>query len=646
MQARDYRADIDVLRAFAVLAVVLYHFRIPFFGGGYVGVSIFFVISGYLITGIIKRKLENGTFSFAEFYENRVRRIFPALFFMVFCVMLFEWVTSVNLAERRDVYSSAKRVLLTIPNIYFYLNTNYFDPAADTMPLLHTWSLGVEEQFYFVFPLLLFLTYIYIFKLNKNKIIRLLSVLFSVSFVFSVIFVFFDQKFTFYMLPTRAWELLLGALLAYTEWTPQSQRKKVLCVCIGLFFMAVSVFGYTDNIYPGFWALFPCLGAFLYIAGGTGLSSSLSLITKNRILVFVGVISYSLYLWHWPLLVYYQNWLYRREIGIKSGLVLFAVIFAVSVFSWRFIEKPVRQKPVFKKHGVLWTSVACCFGIFMLFVNNLSFTLSDENGKYFFSFNQCPSEYKAENPSGRVLLMGDSHSKHLVPLIYSLSEKYHDSFLHVAVPLLGTYNGNFSVSEKKNRRQGESFLRGILEKEHFDTVFVAYRYDFHLRGVDIVRKNAVFHPLKSFDDPNLSSVQALFSALEKTVQVLKEYGVKRIYFVSSVPQAKAVVKDSANKLEFLFGYDTEWINAILGESREEFDARVKDVRAVLGELAEKYPDVCVLDPAPYFLNGKKTGYDVTKGYVCCFSDDDHLSKEGAVLLTPLFEPVFSRKSDY
>lgn len=163
MQAKEYRPDIDVLRAIAVLSVIFYHAHIPYFGGGYVGVSIFFVISGYLITGIIKRKLENSTFSFLEFYENRVRRIFPALFFMVFCLMLFEWFTSVNTFERRELYSSAKRVLLTIPNIYFYLHTNYFDPAAETMPLLHTWSLGVEEQFYFIFPLLLFVFSLYIY---------------------------------------------------------------------------------------------------------------------------------------------------------------------------------------------------------------------------------------------------------------------------------------------------------------------------------------------------------------------------------------------------------------------------------------------------------------------------------------------------
>lgn len=162
MQAKEYRPDIDVLRAIAVLSVIFYHAHVPFFSGGYVGVSIFFVISGYLITGIIKRKLESGTFSFLEFYENRVRRILPALVVvMLFFVTLYY---SLSMQELFDLQRSIRRAIFGLANFFFYANTDYFDAAAETMPLLHTWSLGVEEQFYFIFPLLLFLSYIYIRK--------------------------------------------------------------------------------------------------------------------------------------------------------------------------------------------------------------------------------------------------------------------------------------------------------------------------------------------------------------------------------------------------------------------------------------------------------------------------------------------------
>lgn len=640
MQAKDYRPDIDVLRAIAVLAVIFYHAHIPYFSGGYAGVSIFFVISGYLITGIIKRRLESGTFSFAEFYENRVRRIFPALFVMVFCVVLFEWVTSVDVAGRRDVFSSAKRVLLTVPNFYFFLNTNYFDPAAETMPLLHTWSLGVEEQFYFIFPLLIFVSYIY--RKNNAGIIRLLAALFAASFIFSVIFVFYNQKFTFYMLPARAWELLTGALLAYTGWTPKEQKSKVFLVCLGLFLMGVSIVGYSDNIYPGFWALFPCLGAVLYIAGGTGLSSSLSVFTNNRILVFVGVISYSLYLWHWPILVYYQNWLYRREITAVSAFVLLAVIFAVSVFSWRFVEKPVRQRPVFKKHTVLWGAVACCFGIFMLFVNNLRFSVSDFYAEYSFTAQSGNhASYTAHFPAKKIILVGDSHSEHLCALFFKLAQENAVSYDNYCMAPLGTYNDSFSVSEVNQAKAQEKAFADIVRKGGYETAVIAYRYDYHLRGVDIVRKNTVFYPLKSLKDGNCSPEQALFLALAETARILKENGVKKIYVVSSVPQAQAVVCDSANKLAYFLGYDSEAINRLLGESVQEFAQRTQRVRLIFERLADAYPEIVFLNPAPFFLNEKHTGYEVVRNKKSLYSDDDHLSAEGALLLEPLFAPVFS-----
>ena len=641
MQAKEYRPDIDVLRAIAVLAVILYHAHIPFFGGGYVGVSIFFVISGYLITGIIKRKLENNTFSFLEFYENRVRRIFPALFFMVFTLVLFEWFTSLNLYEQRNLFSSAKRVLLTIPNIYFYLNTNYFDPEAETMPLLHTWSLGVEEQFYFIFPLLLFITYIYLFKFNKKKTISLLSVLFVCSFLFSVVYVFYNQKFTFYMLPTRAWELLCGGILAYTNWTPQSQKNKIACFLAGLAFMFYAVFSYTDNIYPGFYALFPCLGAVLYIAGGTNLQSRFAdLLTKNKVLVFIGVISYSLYLWHWPILVYYQNWLYRREITAESACVLLAVIFLLSAFSWRFIEKPVRQKPLFKKHAVLWTSVACCFGVMLLFINNFQFSFTTENG-YHYTNTELPAEYRAENPSQSVLLIGDSHSRHLKPVLFALASKHNASVVNLESLLYRTYKANQSMAERKGMEAyyQTHFVKKI-EEGHFDTAVIAYRYEMQLTGVTIQRKSSILNPLRSLDEDSTDPYRALYRSLKDTIILLQKNGVQNIYLVGAMPQASGYVPDSANKLSYLLNFSLERINAVIGEPFAAYQERTQKLTPLLQGLSKEFSHVYFLDPAPYFLNAQGTGYDVVRGKTAFYWDDDHLSHEGAMLLTPLFAPVY------
>ncbi len=641
MQAKEYRADIDVLRAIAVLAVIFYHSHIPFFSGGYVGVSIFFVISGYLITGIIKRRLENNSFSFVEFYENRVRRIFPALFFMVFCLVLFEWFTSVNVLERRELYGAAKRVLLTVPNIYFYLHTNYFDPAAETIPLLHTWSLGVEEQFYFIFPLLLCIFYSYLFRLNKRKTVYLLSFLFACSFLFSAVYVFYNQKFTFYMLPTRAWELLCGGILAYTEWTPKTQKNKIRCFLLGTALMVFAIVRYTDNIYPGFYALFPCFGAVLYIAGGTGLQSRFAdLLIKNKVLVFIGVISYSLYLWHWPVLVYYQNWLYQREITAESACLLLAVIFLLSAFSWRFIEKPVRQKPVFKKHAVLWTGVACSFGLVLLFINNLTFTLSSDEG-FIYTKSEIPEEYNDEQADKSLLLLGDSHSFHLKPLIRQLSQKYHVSYLHLMMLPYRTYHDNEGKNEREEAKKSYRETTEKIQARRFDTAVIAYRYDYQMRGVDIMRKTTITHPLRSFDYESDDPCEVLYRSLKDTILLLRKNGVETIYFVGSLPQPISYVPVSANKLSYLFGFSPEKINTVLGESDKAYQERTKNVSRILRTLAEEFPDVYFLDPAPCFLNTQKTGYDVIEGKTALYWDDDHLSDEGTIRLMPLLEPVFA-----
>lgn len=197
---KKYRPDIDTLRALAILAVIFFHFEFNIASGGFIGVDIFFVISGFLITNIIKNNLENNTFSFLKFYGNRLRRILPVLIFISLCVMLAFAFVYLGEGEMRSLQRSIKRLMLTIPNFYFYSNTGYFDPSANTMPMLHTWSLGVEEQFYFLFPLFMWGCYKYAVK----NILFYIIILTFISFVSSCILVFYFQKFTFYMLPTRA----------------------------------------------------------------------------------------------------------------------------------------------------------------------------------------------------------------------------------------------------------------------------------------------------------------------------------------------------------------------------------------------------------------------------------------------------------
>lgn len=362
------------------------------------------------------------------------------------------------------------------------------------------------------------------------------------------------------MLPARTWELLCGALLAYTEWTPKEQKYKILCFFLGILLMFSAITGYSDTIYPGLYAALPCFGAVLYIAGGTHLQYSLAdVFIKNKVLVFIGVISYSLYLWHWPVLVYYQNWLYQREIDFASGSLLLTVIFLVSAFSWRFIEKPIRQKPIFKRHTVLWTSVLCSFGVIVLFINQIiptpvihgvEYTYTIKSPTYYF-------EYCAENSQHSVLVVGDSHASRLVPLIDLLAQKHHFSYVYTHMKPYRTYNLRNDIRERNDKEKYCRDFVKCIETKQFDTAVIAYWYDYQAIGGD-VRKNTLYNPLRSFDNDLEDSYEVLHAALKETIILLKEHGVKNIYCVGSVPFPIGIVPLSANKLSGLFHFNNEY----------------------------------------------------------------------------------------
>ncbi len=337
-----YRPEIDGLRALAVLAVMFFHYRVPGFGGGFVGVDVFFVISGYLITSLIVSDMEAGHFSFARFYERRVRRIFPALFAMLAVVS----VAAVVLFFPVDLVRYAQSLLATAlfgANFEFWREAGYFDAAADQKPLLHLWSIGVEEQFYLLFPAVLAL----LGRWGRISRVWVIGGLFLLSFALAAWGVGNAPVATFYLLPARAWELMLGALLA-TGAVPRLQGRIAAGIeaLLGLGLIAASAFLYrSDWPFPGPLALLPCLGAALVIHGGDPARTHVGRLLSTRPLVFVGLISYSLYLWHWPLFVF-ATYVVMHEPGGLLSVALMALSFGLAVLSWRFAEQPLRRAHV------------------------------------------------------------------------------------------------------------------------------------------------------------------------------------------------------------------------------------------------------------------------------------------------------------
>jgi len=341
-QGTKYRADLDGLRAVAVLSVVGYHYFGPLFPGGFIGVDVFFVISGYLLSGIIISETEEGRFSFARFYERRIRRIFPALFVLLAICTIYSGMFLVT-PDLQSYFRSMLAAAWSASNFYFWKTSNYFDSPAADKPLLHTWSLAVEEQFYLLFPIFIFLVYRYMKRRHLKAAILTAAI---VSFIVSVITVRSDQAAAFYLPLGRAWELLLGAVI-FLRFFPSLRERilnEVVAFC-GIAFIGFSVFRFNLNTrFPGEHALIPCLGAAAIIYAGQSNLTLVHRLLSLPPLVFVGLISYSLYLWHWPLLVFSRisilPGLNPSVIGGRLVLVVIAVL--LSTLSWRFVETPFR----------------------------------------------------------------------------------------------------------------------------------------------------------------------------------------------------------------------------------------------------------------------------------------------------------------
>lgn len=335
-----YRADVDGLRALAVLPVIAYHMGITGIPGGFTGVDIFFVISGYLICGIIYSGAVNNTFSYLNFYKRRCLRILPPLFVVLLATLIFGYYHLLPV-QFNDLSNSSLATLLFSSNIFFWKTTGYFAGPAELKPLLHTWSLAVEEQFYIVFPVILLL----VMRFFRQRVVQAMLLIIFVSFLLSLYAVTRKPTFTFYMLPTRAWELALGGLIAVAgleaKMVKVSQGVKHLMSLSGLALILGGFFWLdTSKPFPAWNALWPCLGSFLIILAGQ--KAVVSRMLALRPVVYIGMISYCLYLWHWPIIVY-SRMFFNFAPGIREGVIA-GLTLGLAVASRYLIEIPFRYK--------------------------------------------------------------------------------------------------------------------------------------------------------------------------------------------------------------------------------------------------------------------------------------------------------------
>jgi peptidoglycan/LPS O-acetylase OafA/YrhL len=337
-----YRREIDGLRALAVLPVILFHAGFEPFGGGFVGVDVFFVISGFLITSIILEERAAGTFSLVAFYERRARRILPALFLVmaVSCVLAWMWLTPFH---AREFGQSLVAVSFYGSNLLFWKKSGYFDTVAELKPLLHTWSLAVEEQFYLLFPLLV----LALWRFGRRPMLAAFALLAAGSFALAQWGTFERPSTTFFLLPTRAWELLIGSFLAFAAVDgrvprpPKPLAEALAALGVGLIAVAVLAFD-KRTPFPGAYALVPTLGAALVILFATA-DTRVGRLLGHRLLVGIGLVSYSAYLWHQPLFAFARHRsVYEPEPITFAALAVLTLVLAA--LTWRYVEQPFRAR--------------------------------------------------------------------------------------------------------------------------------------------------------------------------------------------------------------------------------------------------------------------------------------------------------------
>lgn len=357
---KTYRTDIDGLRSLAILPVVLFHAGFSAFPGGFVGVDIFFVISGFLITSSLVDDMDAGRYSIAAFYERRIRRIFPAFIVMIATVALVGYLLQLP-DDLKDLGTSIWATCLFVSNLTFWNEAgDYFGTKSEFQPLLHTWSLSVEEQFYIFFPIILY----FAAKASRRHVPTILTLGFVGSLGLSVWATDHASVANFYWLPTRAWELLAGSLLAVGALgKPRSRMQAEAEGVIGLILLALPVFFYSARTpFPGITALPPVLGATLILHAGSGFSDTLTArLLSLRGPRFIGLISYSLYLWHWPLIVFSRYYLIELDLTARLLVVLAAI--AMGTLSWHYVERPFRGRGAIFTRRPLFAATAALLAV-------------------------------------------------------------------------------------------------------------------------------------------------------------------------------------------------------------------------------------------------------------------------------------------
>ncbi len=636
---RVFRYDINFLRSLAIIGVLLFHFEPELLTGGFAGVDVFFVISGFLMTQIVVRSIDNNNFGLVEFYLRRFVRIVPALLFLCFTLFALGYFCLNNL----DYASLSKNIfgsLLFISNIFYWKDSGYFSPDSNDNFLLHTWSLSAEWQFYIIYPIFICILYRLFSKQNVSKILALSTI---IAFVFSVVASHLWPNPAYFLLPTRAWEMLIGGVAYFY---PLKNKKSNLTGYLGIVLIIISYFYLSKNsIWPGYLALIPVMGSYLLIIS----SLNECYIFKSKFIQNIGLQSYSIYLWHWPVVVF--GAIFEIENWIFIGIILTIVI---SYISYRYIESFNWSKYLSSNF-----SNKVKFAIFYLLI--IAFSLSsylkggfesrfppeviqasserlntnplmndcllDKTGCYFRNGSLISSE---DVSSVDYILVGDSHSFALLTsFIDSINSDetmlYFGSAACLFIPGLDAPNSNFKSCDSRI----EKFYADVVNFYPSAKLIYIHRNNIYFKGYQINEHEPKYRAIRTVsDDQNLSPVDYSANFLCSLSET------RDVFLLKSIPEQTFDVPLKISRNLF-YNKDIPSLPLESYLSRNRY-------------LSEFYSSIqrcgiTVLDPSEYLCNDSYCNSNLSGRPI--YSDDDHLSEFGGSLLVPMFRNVLNNEEN-
>lgn len=638
MYKKNYIPDIDFIRAFSVLSVIIFHNFPYILPKGFFGVDIFFIISGYLITDIIISNLNNNSFSFIAFYKNRVRRILPSLSIFIAILIFFSWYLLFD-NELKFIFKNVIASTLFIQNYNLAYGSNYFDPSSETNPLVHLWSLSIEEQFYIFYPFMLYLS----FKLIRKKIIYIMIILCILSFLYSLHFLSENPIATYYLTQSRIWEILAGAMIAIIPKKIRNEKRieffeknilsiYILCLVIILLFML-----YPSNTnHPNLLSLIPIISVCVIVLG-IHLEYIKSFFT-NKIFIHIGLISFPLYLFHWGFLSFYKL-VNNRDVDTFEKLFLITLSIITASIIYSYVEKPLKK--------ITSNIIFILLIINILIVTVLYFIIHiDFNRNHFNDINSRNELFifrdtNFDNESIKlpeIMLLGDSHAKHyFAGLNHFYKNNIIDKSQSGCIPFLNVDRYDFRSKQGDCVKHINDNLNEYVTKDNYKLLILSSMGPINITGksfknMDTDREKGLV--VKNNYHNKLTNLEEIFrKGFRDSLLFLEKYNKKAIYILD-VPELGFDIKSC---------YQLRPINLSIKKKKNEcmlffneYQERNKVYKNIIYKEAAYFKNILIIDPSSLLCNQKMCMYE--KDGTPLYRDADHLNDIGSKFIIESFKP--------